>query len=544
MPKKQTLQSFIEKATTVHGLTYSYDNAVYENSATKLLITCRVHGNFLQTPRDHIHSKAGCPTCAGNIRTDGNNIILKLKAVHGDLYDYSKVDTASITSSQTVVSILCKQHGIFKQSIKQHLRGRGCPTCGGTSTLTQQELIDRFHAAHGNSYDYSLVSYISSKHKVDIVCNRHGVFSQLPLIHANGHGCPKCANESVSKLLSKPFVRVPDDGFADVTSPNYKSNKSKLQITCLQGHTFKRVASDYKRGYGCPSCSGRYSLEQLELNEFLASLGLDLQLNTTNVISPKELDIYIPSKNIAIEYNGIYWHSSAFPDYKHRHLLKSNLCAERNVRVIHIWSDDWKYRRTAIEHALRMQLTAVSGLYARVCTVRPISNTIAKPILDTYHLQGYVPATYYGLFHNNICVAVMGFKSTSSIRGIRSSEGIVELVRYVSTCRVIGGASKLLQHFIRTNSFSKLITYCDLSFFSGELYEAIGFTKVGTSAPDYKVIDPSTQTRKHKATTKRQNLPTLFGTSFNPDLSEFKNTQANGWYRVYDCGKAKYELIL
>jgi hypothetical protein len=136
----------------------------------------------------------------------------------------------------------------------------------------------------------------------------------------------------------------------------------------------------------------------------------------------------------------------------------------------------------------------------------------------------------------------MGFTQARSVRG-NTDPGLMELVRYVSSKRVVGGASKLLSAWKRTaGDWHTLITYCDLAQFDGGLYEAIGFTKVQTKGPDYKVILAGGDTRMHKSSVQKARLKVLLGDKYDETKSETEMCAANHIFRVWDCGKVKYEL--
>lgn len=193
MPRKLTKEEFIKKAIARHGDKYDYSKVNYINNHTKVTIICPIHGEFEQTPNDHLRGK-GCPRCSGNIKLTTGEFIQKAIARHGDKYDYSKVD---YKDNKTKVVIICKIHGEFKQTPRDHLSGHGCPVCGGGVKLTKEEFIKKAVARHGDKFDYSKVDYKDCKTKVVIICKIHGEFEQAPYGHLNGHGCPVCKSSKL-----------------------------------------------------------------------------------------------------------------------------------------------------------------------------------------------------------------------------------------------------------------------------------------------------------------------------------------------------------
>ncbi len=186
--KRSNEADVIAEFKVVHGGRYGYSQVKYKNSDTKVIIECKEHGNFSQTPYHHL-SGNGCPKCAGKNKTLAD-IIASFKLAHGDKYDYSQV---TLAGSSDKVSIICKEHGLFKQRIDGHSFGKGCIKCANTYQYSTSEIVEKFINVHGDRYDYRTVSYNSIHDKVSIVCHAHGMFEQTSASHLAGHGCPDCS---------------------------------------------------------------------------------------------------------------------------------------------------------------------------------------------------------------------------------------------------------------------------------------------------------------------------------------------------------------
>lgn len=208
-----TTQIFKERASKVHNGFYHYDDDLeYVNYSTKVPIICPIHGRFFQKPSEHLHGK-GCKLC-GIKRTltltkkTKDKFIADAIAVHDHEYSYVNVD---YIDSKTKVEITCKKHGPFFQTPDKHINGKeGCPLCYGKTRYTTKEMIDRFKETHGDKYDYSKVSYINNKSKVEIIChnkdangNEHGPFFQNVNHHIWGSGCPKCNQSHLENDVEK-----------------------------------------------------------------------------------------------------------------------------------------------------------------------------------------------------------------------------------------------------------------------------------------------------------------------------------------------------
>lgn len=192
-----TSKTFIEKSKKIHGDKFDYSKVDYVNNQTKVCIICPIHGEFWQTPGSHLNGR-GCNLCSKPVH-DTESFITESKKKHGDKYDYSKVE---YVNSRTKVCIICPEHGEFWQTPNNHLRGRNCPKCGQIAThkrqaLSTDEFIERAKKIHGNKFDYSKVNYENNHTEVCIICPEHGEFWQKPLKHLSGHKCPKCGESSL-----------------------------------------------------------------------------------------------------------------------------------------------------------------------------------------------------------------------------------------------------------------------------------------------------------------------------------------------------------
>lgn len=289
MSKKLTLEEFIDKANKVHGGKYDYNKVVYVNRQTKVNITCSIHGDFEQTPCNHLNGH-GCHKCNGFDKIKTEEFILKANEIHGDKYDYSNVQ---YVSSLKKVLIGCKEHGLFSQRPNDHLNGKGCPLCGikkcsEKRKKTTEDFINEAIIVHGNRYDYSKVKYGGYHNNVEIICNKHGSFFQKPSKHLMGQGCPICKASSlenkVRKILSENKIEFNEQ-------KKFKWLKNKQLLT---------------------------------------------------------LDFFLPQYNIAIECQGeqhykpikFFGGFERFLDDKNRDMVKYNLCNKHNINVLYVNKDN------------------------------------------------------------------------------------------------------------------------------------------------------------------------------------------------------------
>jgi superfamily II DNA or RNA helicase len=264
MPKKMTTEEFIAKARKVHGDKYDYSKVEYKGSKEKVCIICPEHGDFWQLPSNHLKC-CGCPECGGNVKMTTSDFIAKARDIHGNKYDYSKVN---YVNADTKVCIICPEHGAFLQTPSNHLLGKGCSKCGiennaNKKRLSTEDFIRRAIETHGNKYDYSKVEYVDSQTPVCIVCPEHGEFWQVPTIHWNGAQCPKCASEKngrLRKMSLDEFIRRAQKVHGnkyDYSKVEYISANTKICIICPEHGEFNQTPSKHLQGSGCPKCIGR-----------------------------------------------------------------------------------------------------------------------------------------------------------------------------------------------------------------------------------------------------------------------------------------------
>ena len=193
-------QLFISKANKIHKNRYDYSKVNYINAKTKVTIICSEHGEFQQTPSNHL-SNYNCQKCAKNFQLDTNSYIEKAKVIHNDKYDYSKVE---YVNTDTQIIIICREHGEFIQIPDFHINRKcGCPKCSNNVKLNILEFIEKAEKIHGNKYDYSKVEYVNNYTSVIIICKKHGEFLQKPFVHLLQHGCPSCINKTEYKFYEK-----------------------------------------------------------------------------------------------------------------------------------------------------------------------------------------------------------------------------------------------------------------------------------------------------------------------------------------------------
>lgn len=200
MKIKKTTEWFIERALLKHNNRYDYSKTIFNGVKTPVVIICSTHGEFLQTPSNHLYRGAGCPTCSRTVRPqhqpmDYLTFISKASVVHGNKYTYEK--TSFVKMKQTII-VTCPVHGDFITTANNHLyRGAGCHKCAVEDNIkrhkyTQDQFIKKAQKIHNNKYNYSKTNYEHCRTPVTITCPIHGDFIQVPYYHLAGNGCQQC----------------------------------------------------------------------------------------------------------------------------------------------------------------------------------------------------------------------------------------------------------------------------------------------------------------------------------------------------------------
>ena len=245
-----------------------------------------------------------------------------------------------------------------------------------------------------------------------------------------------------------------------------------------------------------------------------------------------ELDIYIPSKKVAIEFNGLYWHSLYDKKY---HLHKTEECEKLGIRLIHIWEDYWISKKDICKSLIASALGIYERkIYARNCDCRIITSEECSSFLEKNHIQGDVKASLrLGLFYNNEPVQVACWGKS------RFKEGEYELYRMCSllNTQVVGGFSKLIKH----SDLSQFISYVDRALFNGKGYESTGFKVIEYTTPGYFYHSTKPgEARINRVSAQKHKLSKMLE-KYDPTLSEVDNMMNNGYFRIYDCGNIKVE---
>ena len=288
----------------------------------------------------------------------------------------------------------------------------------------------------------------------------------------------------------------------------------------------------------CPKCfpllSSTSNMEK-ELSSWIKSLGIEIIENTRKIISPKELDIYIPSHNFAIEFNGLYFHSeiNGKKDSKY-HLNKTRMCQEKGIQLLHIFEDEWIEKNSIIKSIIKAKLGIYdTTLYGRKCIVKEIKSEEANKFFEENHIQGKCSSKInLGLFYSEELMSCLSFS-----RSRFNNKYDWEITRFANkiNTKIHGSFSKLWKN----KPEGSIITYSDKRLFSGEIYRS-KMNQLKDSNPSYFYI--KNKHRFNRVQFQKHKLKNL--SSFEDSLTEWQIMQLEGYDRIWDCGNWVFEFIM
>ena len=478
-----------------------------------------------------------------------NIFIQKANEIHNNKYDYSLVNNTFACKDK--LKIICPIHGMFEQRYDAHITGQGCGKCSKSILSNKEIFINEANIIHNNKYDYSLVNYINCKTKVKIICPIHEVFEITPDNHLSGHGCKKCSIDKISKTK----IEISDLNFIDKANIvhnnkydysliNYVGSKTKIKIICPIHGIFEETPNDHLCGKGCCKCGQQNSKQENNIKKYLNDLNINYIENERNVLSGKEIDIYVPVHKLGIEFDGLFWHSDVYKD-KNYHLNKTKECEEKNIQLLHIFEDEWLNKQEIVKSIIRSKLNIIENkIYARKCKIKEINSNTCIEFLNTNHIQGNINAKIkIGLYYNNELVSVMIFGKKRVAMGNKIIvDNEYEMLRFCNklNTQVIGGASKLLNYFKKTYNPKSILTFADRRYSNGNLYKQLGFKFIGNTQPNYWYFKKNGITRYHRFGFRKNILITE---GFDPNKTERQIMNERGYFRIYDCGHMKFEFI-
>lgn len=462
--------------------------------------------------------------------------------------------------SRKEVILHCSQGHIWREKMRYFtMRQLQCPVCNHTLLqrgvndlqseypLLSKELIDA---------DPSDIMANSSKsyHWKCLKCQ--GIWECSPSSrtkrkHGKSSSCPYCSGNKVLKGYNDLLTARPDItniwSTLNTCSPDEITAHSEYSciLQCKYEHTWTAPAYYITRpqrhgiAMSCPYCHPMHdSMTEKEIANVLRKYCPDIIVHDRKSISPQELDILIPEKKIAIEYNGLYWHSEKQGKQPLYHYNKWKQCKDNGIQLIQIWEDDWETHHDIVLSALfhKLSISHDEKIGARKTTISSIGNDTARDFLNAHHIQGYAKGCInIGLYDKqHHLVAVMSLRTTHT-----HGEKALLINRYATAINVQGGFTKLLSHCIRTSpDIHYIVSFSDNCISDGSLYAHNGFDMDKAIPPDYMYMVNGR--RIHKFNYRKQRFRDDASLHYEDGLTERQLADANGLNRVWDAGKIRW----
>ncbi|MFW6225931.1 MAG: DUF7487 domain-containing protein [bacterium] len=314
------------------------------------------------------------------------------------------------------------------------------------------------------------------------------------------------------------------------------NNNFSINVNTLKGRYFSSIEI-------CTLCNpinSTPSYKELDFLDFISNNYNNTIINSDKtIIPPYELDIYLPDFNLAFEFNGVYWHSELYCD-KNYHKNKTDLCIKKGIQLIHIYEDDWIYKKDIIKSMVLNKLGLTEyKIFARKCEIKEVTNNkLIKDFLNANHLQGHVMSSVkLGLFYNDELVSLMTFGKLRNMMKMKSKNGEYEMLRFCNklNTNVIGSASKLFKYFIRNYNPQTIVSYADRSHSNGNLYEKLNFKLISITPPNYYYI--VNRTKQNRFNYRKS---VLIEQGYDSNKTEHDIMLERKIYRIYNSGNLKF----
>lgn len=562
--KKRTKEEVLSKIKEIDGDVFDFSEATYTNTHGKLVTTCKKCGHKWTPIVQSLLNGCGCPKCSAKERGKKSreqfskqDFITKVKSKLRikQNYNFSLLpDIIYEYNTNIPVEVMCNKHGKFSITTKQLLDGTGCPECykefaRSHKVMPEEEFRKKLLALNPN-LTYNPEEYKNTVSDINFTCNVCGnsFIRKVNSILYQTAKCPHCNKLTISQERTKTTEQYIEDvhkvwgnkyGTEHII---YKGSDKPVTPTCPEHGDFSIEANSFLQGHGCPYHFTIFSKQEKEILSFIREeLGYKEASSSRKILGERnEIDIYVPSKNIGFEYDGLYWHNELNKD-KNFHLNKTNKCKEKGVTLYHIFEDEWLYKsgivKSMIENILQKTPNKIG---ARKCEVREIDSKSCSEFLLNNHIQGNcLGKIRIGLFYKDELVSVMLMGHSRHFAGSGKEEW--ELLRMCSKLHytIMGGASKMFNYFIKKYKPKSIITFADKRWSIGNVYNKLGFSLYNESRPNYYYVIGDK--RYYRYNFRKSVLIKKYGCPAEMTEKDFCFKQK--WYRIYDCGCLCYKWL-
>lgn len=552
--KQFNYKKFLDSSQKRFGCSYSFPKIEeeYENSHSKITVKCNECGTiFKKIACDFITSSNGGCQC----QNDKKKLITYdnlLSQYHGDNEIIHFTGNLYITKDK--VNLICREHGFYSKPIKDVISNHcKCPKCanknnGDFKKITFSEFHEYLKGKYKTIEILNEKEYVNTSTPITFRCKVcDNVFKRKPIIFRTSNlktPCPYCTKE----LLTKQKLKTNDVFQREVESiygtrykilSEYKSSNQKVKLHCNEcNNDFEIEANSLLQGHGCPRHYNKKSIQEEELYTFIKVLFPNAEQSNRDVLNGREIDIYIPEKKIGIEYNGLYWHSEATMKDSTYHLNKTMLCADYDIKLVHIFEDEWIYK----QEICKSYLKEIFGIYdckisVNDCILKSVSKKENQKFLDEnciHSIPKNKDIVIYGLYYHNELISSMGFSDLK-----QNKEFKLEFYCCKNNWSVRDGYETLFQSFINDNRPQRIIYYSDIRWQEDDIIIELGFKFLKQIKPKYYYVVGNKRENCSKFSkamlVKKYNCPI--------EMSARQLCLTKKLFRIYDCGEKQYEWL-
>jgi hypothetical protein len=489
--------------------------------------------NLKETPK--------CPVCGKSVKFKGS-------------ISKGFSNTCSIVCSNKHSEVLEKKREIYQSAKFKELKKKSIEK-------TKQTKLEKYGDKNYNNQKKCKETNLN-KYGVICVFQNEKIKKRIKETNLRKYGVTHLSKDKNYQLnKAKKIKETSDFKFKKIIAKNLRISSDDIVIDgdhlivsnyCQKHQEFKISKNNYQSRLRlnvnqCTECYPISDLRSISEREVLTYIrdSLNDQTIDKGCIENKEIDVFISNKNLAIEYDGLYWHSNKYVDKKY-HLDKTELCEKQNIQLLHIFEDEWIFKRDIVKSIINNKLgVSHNKIYARKTEIREISdNKIVSDFLNNNHIQGFVGSKVkLGLYYKNELVSLMTFGSNRKSMGKESKENEYELLRFCNklNTNVVGGASKLLKYFIKNYNPKKITTYADRRYSNGNLYTKLDFNLVTTTEPNYWYFKKNELKRYYRFNFRKD---VLVKEGYDKNKTEKEIMLERGYLWIYDCGNYKYEMVL
>ncbi len=484
-------------------------------------------------PCNVVHRKQGCGACR-NKRPDRRKTLAEYVAEYPKLKRWRLLSKLSSVPTEDGLKVQCRTcNGVFEPTIQNLARGSGCPHCSGRSPWTWERF--KVHAKQKRS-DIKLkrVDIRTADSAVTFKCPHHGVMhSTVAAFLKSPAGCKQCSIERQkdgNRLTQNEFIETIKAIHGDALVYDnivYRGMHEPVTLTCpVHGEFTKSCAKEVvHQQQGCPRCRRVITRPHQLVNDMLDGMQCMYKTNDRSQLEGLEIDSFIPEKRLGIEVHGLWWHSDKYVE-RGIHQVKARLAADRGIRLLQFWDSEIFTKPKIVRSMIAARLGRSKRVFARQTEVHQIDASVIRKFLDATHLQGagvLASAIGYGLKKDGKLLMLMVFCKS---RFDKNYEWEIYRISTRLGHVVVGGASKLLSHFVNEHKPASVLSYADARYSAGDVYRQLGFEHLRDTKPGYFYTNGSKRVSRFSAR------------KLCADHLESEHMEQLGFVKVHDAGNS------